>query len=264
MKNNQPHLPASSAWFWAIPSFALISMLIIGVSGSNSAVFLFINDILYIQPDHIWLNITLYGDGAMVMIMLLPLIAKRSNIITKAFFAAIFTSLFTHSLKNYFALPRPPAVFSADLFHPIGNQFTVLSFPSGHSAAVFALATIIIFFVTDVRVRSFVVFAASLIALSRVAVGVHWPMDILAGMFFGWLGAYISIRFIPTTGENLIAQRILALLLILAAVHLIFLHHSGDDEARFLEILTPVICLILSLKGLKSLFLDPILLRVKE
>ena len=91
----------------------------------------------------------------------------------------------------------------------------------------------------------------------------HWPIDILGGAFFGWFAAYLSMRFIPVSGNNIHAQRITTFFLILAAIHLIFLNEAGDEEARFLEIMTPIICIILSLKGLKSLFVDPILARVK-
>ncbi|MDH5396176.1 MAG: phosphatase PAP2 family protein, partial [Gammaproteobacteria bacterium] len=113
----------------------------------------------------------------------------------------------------------------------------------------------------NTRVRSFFLVYASVISLSRIACGVHWPLDVLGGMFFGWLAAFISFTLFQKYSANgLLSQRITASLLLLASIHLIFLHDGGDKEARFLEILTPVICLILSLKGLKSLFLDPILL----
>jgi hypothetical protein len=38
----------------------------------------------------------------------------------------------------------------------------------------------------------------------------------------------------------------------------------GDVETHFLEVTAPIICFILSLKGLKSLFLDPFLLRIQR
>ncbi len=264
MKNN--HLPLSSVsllspWFWAIPVFTILTMLIIWLTGTNRALFLLLNDALYFQPEDIWINITLYGDAAMVMILMLPLTAKRPDIIVKSFIAAMITTLFLHGFKELLSIPRPPAIFSADIIHQLGNQFSHSSFPSGHAAAPFTLATMIIFLVADIRIRSVVVVYASIIALSRIATGVHWPIDILGGMLFGWIAAYISMRFLPVSGENLIAQRIITIILLLAVVHLVFLHDAGDKEARFLEVLTPIICFILSLKGLKSLFLDPLILR---
>lgn len=257
------HLSQKSPWFWAIPAFALMAMLIIGLTKSNQPLFLYLNDVIYFKPEEIWINITLYGDAAMVMVLMLTLVVKRPDIIVKSFIAAIITSLFIHGFKEWLLSPRPPYIFDAGTFHQLGNQFNIASFPSGHAAAPFTLASMIIFMVADNRIRTVVLVYASLIALSRIATGVHWPIDILGGMFFGWFASYLSMRFIPIAGTNIHAQRFTTALLILAAIHLIFLNEAGDEEARFLEIVTPIICIILSLKGLKSLFLDPILARVK-
>lgn len=247
-----------SAWFWGIPVFSLTAMLVIGLSASNQSLFLYLNEILYFKPEDIWINITLYGDAAMVMIMLLPLTGKRPDLIVRTFIAAIITTIILHSFKTYFPLPRPPSVFSADIMHQLGNQFWHGSFPSGHAAAPFTLAAMVIFLVDNNKVRAFVLAYASLIALSRIATGVHWPIDILGGAFFGWLAAFISVRFINISGENLIAQRIVTFFLLYAATHLVFLHDAGDKEARFLEILTPIICFTLSVKGLNKLYLEPV------
>lgn len=267
IKNNPlplSKLSYSSPWFWAIPAFTLTAMLIIGLTGTNRPLFLFMNEVLYFKPEDIWINITLYGDAAMVMILMLPLVAKRSDIIVKSFIAALVGTIILHSFKEFLPVLRPPSIYSPEQMHQLGNQFSHSSFPSGHAAAPFTLAVMVIFLVEDVKIRSFVLIYASIIALSRVATGVHWPMDILGGAFFGWFAAYISMRFFPVTGESLLAQRLITLLLLLAAIHLVFLHDRGDIEARFLEVLTPIICFILSLKGLKSLFLDPLLSRVKN
>ena len=254
----------SSPWFWGMPVFALVSMLLIGLTGTNQPLFLYLNHALYIPVESIWINITLYGDAAMVMVLMLPLTAKRPDLVVKSFIAALIAAFFLHGFKEFLSVPRPPAIFPAELFNQLGHQFSASSFPSGHAAAPFTLASMIIFLVSDTRIRSAVIIYASIIALSRIATGVHWPIDILGGMFFGWFAAYLSMKLFPTSGNNLIAQRIVAVILLLAVIHLVFLHDSGDKEARVLEVLTPIICLILSLKGLKSLFLEPILTRVKK
>lgn len=59
------------------------------------------------------------------------------------------------------------------------------SFPSGHTLVSFALAFGIFWFHRK-RGLAFLI-AASVVALSRVAVGVHYPSDILAGIIISFL-----------------------------------------------------------------------------
>lgn len=254
-----------SPWFWGIPAFTLLSMLIIWLTGTNQSVFLFLNKLLYFKPEDIWINITLFGDAAMVMILLLPLLKTRPDIVAKTVIAAFIATLFIHSFKYFLSVPRPPSVFSASEMHQLGNQFAHSSFPSGHATAVFTLAAMVIFMVNDTKIRIALLIYAGLIAISRIATGVHWPMDVLGGSLFGWLAAVITVHvFHRVSGESLTAKIINSLLLIFAAIYLVFIHELGDKEARFMEVFTPIICFILGLGGLKSIYIDPIVNRIKN
>jgi undecaprenyl-diphosphatase len=61
------------------------------------------------------------------------------------------------------------------------------SFPSDHAAAAFAIAFAVLAFSR----RGGLVFlaAATLIGLSRIALGMHYPSDVVAGAFVGWAAA---------------------------------------------------------------------------
>jgi undecaprenyl-diphosphatase len=69
--------------------------------------------------------------------------------------------------------------------------------PSNHAANMFAFATTLSFFYK--RYKTFLFILASLIAFSRVYVGVHFPGDI----FFGALIGYIISWFLLTTWNNI-------------------------------------------------------------
>ncbi len=58
------------------------------------------------------------------------------------------------------------------------------SFPSEHSTIAFAMAAL---FVNDLLIGSLFLLAAVVVALSRVAVGVHYLSDVLVGSLIGFL-----------------------------------------------------------------------------
>lgn len=64
------------------------------------------------------------------------------------------------------------------------------SFPSGHSAEAFAAAVFITCWINISLLRIVVLVWASLVAFSRVILGVHTPVDVIVGMA---LGAVVSL-----------------------------------------------------------------------
>jgi undecaprenyl-diphosphatase len=82
------------------------------------------------------------------------------------------------------------------------------SFPSGHAAFYFAIATVVFLYLKKVYPRpkfwrgaSILFFIAGfLISISRVFSGIHWPSDILAGaaigIFSGWLVMFFYRKFL--------------------------------------------------------------------
>jgi undecaprenyl-diphosphatase len=65
------------------------------------------------------------------------------------------------------------------------------SFPSGHTAAAFVIATLISHFFPALLVP--VYFWAFLMGVSRIYLGVHYPTDILAGLVIGIISAFAGI-----------------------------------------------------------------------
>jgi len=79
--------------------------------------------------------------------------------------------------------------------HPLVPALATHSFPSGHAATSFACAATLATFVSRRGQIVLYVLAAG-IAYSRVYVGVHYPLDVLAGAAIG-LGVATALRRLP-------------------------------------------------------------------
>lgn len=88
-------------------------------------------------------------------------------------------------LKELVARPRPFVV--NELIEPlVGGVSPYRSFPSGHSGGSFA-AMFALYRWVPKKIGVPALFLATLVALSRLYVGVHYPTDILGGFIIGFV-----------------------------------------------------------------------------
>ncbi|MBK8551133.1 MAG: phosphatase PAP2 family protein [Ignavibacteria bacterium] len=87
-----------------------------------------------------------------------------------------------------------------DIYPPILNSWVYesgYSFPSGHAETSFFLGTILAFVIIKTHSKKYYVLIplawAILVAISRVVIGVHYPIDVTAGAFIGLSIALIII-----------------------------------------------------------------------
>ena len=88
------------------------------------------------------------------------------------------------TVKPLIARPRP---FVADTrARVVGYHPETYSFPSGHTTTSFAAATVLAFAITRRR-AAFTWALASAVAVSRIYIGVHYPLDVGVGVLIGVL-----------------------------------------------------------------------------
>jgi PAP2 superfamily len=100
--------------------------------------------------------------------------------------AAVLATAVAGGLKYAVGRTRPYAARTSFDFHPFSGAS---SFPSGHTAVAFALATAVADQTQD-RWSDYVLYgAATLTALSRINDNKHWASDVLVGGLVGHLSA---------------------------------------------------------------------------
>jgi membrane-associated phospholipid phosphatase len=221
-----------SPWAWLPPAGALALAAGIVATGTNRALFLWLNHAGQAVGDPVWFHLTMLGDGAVALALVLPWIRRAPRLFWAALLAAVVAGLWTQVTKEFVDVPRPLSVFAVGEFHQAGPAYRRVSFPSGHAAAAFGLAGIWVMGTEGGRLwRVLLLLLASLIGLSRIMVGVHWPLDILWGMLGGWLGAWSGLalqarsqRHWPTSGW---AGMLAGAVLTAVAVSLVVSRHIG-------------------------------------
>lgn len=107
--------------------------------------------------------------------------------------SAAVALLASQAISHTWARPRP-FVAHAEGTHLLAPPSIDPSFPSDHAAAAFAIAFAVLAF--SRRAGFGFLAAAALIGLSRIALGVHYPADVLGGAVLGWASAL----FVTTLG----------------------------------------------------------------
>jgi membrane-associated phospholipid phosphatase len=234
----------------------MFALAILLVTGTNIALFQFLNRLTAQVGDIWWSHLTVLGDTSLALMFILPLFGRHPKLVWQFVLAGLFASIWSHGMKALFSSLRPPAVLHEGSFHLIGPMLEHNSFPSGHTTTIFVLAGLCCLQRMDNRLKLPVMILAIFVGFSRIACGVHWPVDVLGGMFGGWLsavaGVWLSQRWVY--GLNIRFQRVLALLVTVSAVWTIIYYDNGYTGTRMFQMVLATVCLALSVKGQYRLF----------
>jgi membrane-associated phospholipid phosphatase len=198
---------------WSAPLLAgLPALPLLGVAWSavprhpwDLHALLFLNH-MHILPPSAWSALTVMGLGLSVFIVL-ALFAQRQPHWPLAFLLClVLAGGLTHAVKGALDAPRPAAVVPPGQLVIIGQTLRTHSMPSGHTVSAFAFAALVILSLrrkaphapqASAAARGVlgaaVMAAAVLVAWSRIAVGAHWPSDVLVGAGLGWCSGAVSL-----------------------------------------------------------------------
>ncbi len=179
---------------WMLPLLTLFAAAWLTLTGTIVPSFLAVNAATRVLPDDFWAGMTALGDTLPACAILLPLVARRPDAAAAALITVLVASIASHLLKYGLAMPRPAAVLDPGLFHFVGPRLSGRAMPSGHSTAAFAVVALVGGHTLRWRAWLPMIALAVLIALSRLAVGAHWPTDVLVGAALGWLSGFVGLH----------------------------------------------------------------------
>jgi membrane-associated phospholipid phosphatase len=145
-------------------------------------------------------NFTELGDTFVFLTLLTVLFLRAPKFWETLLSAIIVSAIFSVCLKNLFSIPRPAEVLSQNTFVIIGKELTgYSSLPSGHSITIFTVVSCILLGFMPMKLANKLVWCISLVifglglAFSRVAVGAHFPLDVVIGCVIGYVSALTGI-----------------------------------------------------------------------
>lgn len=119
--------------------------------------------------------------AALAITVLVAVITGRPRATLALFVASLVAWRLDDVVKEVIERPRPEGLVDGLVVREDADGF---GFPSGHTAVAFAVAAVL-FQVLPARWRWIPFVLASLVAIARLYVGVHWPMDLVGGAALG-------------------------------------------------------------------------------
>jgi membrane-associated phospholipid phosphatase len=228
----------------------LLCFSVVMMTGTNEEIFISVNSAAAHSSSFIWANFTILGDTLTAVPVMLLFIRKRPDLVWAGIIASVIGTLAVNVVKTYYNVPRPPTVISRELINITGPVLLSHSFPSGHTVTIFTIAGILMFFFRSFYLRISLIILALLVGISRVAVGVHWPGDVLAGAAFGIIFATAGVFFVRKLGWNRMiwAQLTAGFILILADIYLLIFHATGYAQAVYFQRLLAIIFLLAGIR----------------
>ena len=171
----------------------------------DKAAFLWLNNCLASDPldplFHLW---SYLGNGgvALAMVAAGALFLKRPKFLKDHLpwiaLGALLGGLMVHLLKDLVGRDRPVEEFAPLIqagkvqLHLVGTILSRGSFPSGHAQVAFTVATYLSLLLR--RWSPLLLLLALGVALSRIYMGVHYPLDVIVGGALGAISAWLLFR----------------------------------------------------------------------
>ena len=162
---------------------------------ADTSIFRAINGIHFSLFHSFMFIISLLGELAIIWFLLAAFILYKNRKDGKKIFilmtlAIVMTLLINHIIIAYFIFRERPYIALQDVFQ-LGKRWTDSSFPSGHVSS--AMAATVILGQYYKKYLPYMIGFVILTMISRISLGMHYPLDVIAGVVVGLISGYLIL-----------------------------------------------------------------------
>lgn len=145
--------------------------------------------------DQVFIYTTYLGDGIFIIAVAIILFFSKRKFLSLMILSSYLLSGIIAQILKYFIVEARPAFYLEKMNYPYFIDEVTLhnyhSFPSGHTASIFALAAVLAFFIKNKTYSIIFLIIAALVGYSRIYLGQHFMDDVLAGSVIGVFSSII-------------------------------------------------------------------------
>jgi len=166
----------------------IIAIFLLAIQ-TKKAVFILLNPYHSDFLNYFFIGLTYLGNGFFPIIICLILFLFKKPFLSFMVFVTFATSGIAAQVLKAFIYEARPAMLLKNTDYPFFIDNVTLhnfhSFPSGHTATAFALATILVIGIKNKKFSVPLLFFGALVGYSRIYLGQHFLLDVAAGSLIG-------------------------------------------------------------------------------
>lgn len=174
---------------------SLIIAIFILIFYSKADGFILLNPFHSKFLDQIFIWATYLGDGIFVITLGIVLFLLKRRFLALMILSSYLLSGIIVQILKYFILEARPALYLEKTNYPYFIEDVTLhnfhSFPSGHTASIFALAAVLSFAINNKKYSIIFLMLAAFVGYSRMYLGQHFMDDVFVGSIIGVLSSII-------------------------------------------------------------------------
>jgi len=197
LKNSISFIRNNRNFFLALLLVITSGFLFVILNGKASS-FIALNSFHPFWLNVFFVNYTFMGDGifAIGLIAVMAFYFKQKKEAIALLYAFLFSGLMVQLIKNLVNAPRPRLFFEPGQYLYFVDRVSLAnnsSFPSGHTATAFAIATVFIILIKNKKWQLPIMAAAVLVGYSRIYLAQHFLMDVMVGAIIGTLSGLLAV-----------------------------------------------------------------------